>query len=182
MGIIVEEKRSHGPLFAFIDLLFLLVAFMVLVLFFMQMEKTTTVEKLEQVQEKLADVVEEKSAFEETLAQLAPLIEQFTVRNLKETEKRRAASAKELRRRSRTTTRLIYQVEKDGSIRYRGTLYSLKRFKNIVVATLRKSHWIAFRAQATPETPFGLVVSHRKAVLENSNEFDTYWDNLVDKQ
>lgn len=182
MNPYVEEKRSQGPLIAFIDLLFLLVAFLVLVLFFMQMNKTDAEVELERVQEKLAVVEEKKTALEETLSRLAPVIEQFTLQKRKEAERRRAEAARELRRRQRSTVMLRYHIESDGMIRYDERRYTLEQFRREVVEELRRKHWIAFRAFAEGETPFGTVVAFRQALLKDSNEFDTYWDNVTRKE
>ena len=172
------EKHSQGGLFAFIDLLFLLVAFLVLMIFFMQLKKASAEVELEQVQERLEAAEETKSVLEETLERLAPVIEQFTVRESREAEKRRAAAAKEIRRKSRTTARLNYSIEQDGSIRYNDRSYTMAQFTRLV-EELRKDQWISFRATASPDTPFGTVVAQRRILLENSGEFDTYWDNLA---
>ena len=47
---------------------------------------------------------------------------------------------------------------------------------------LRKDRWIAFRAFAGPQTPFGTVVRLRRRLLKGSGEFDTYWDNVTTKK
>ena len=112
---------------------------------------------------------------------MAPIIEQFTLQKSREVEKRRVADAKEIRRKSKTTKKVNYRIEKNGDINYKGRLYSLSRFKTEVVEKLRNNHWIAFRALASSETAFGMVVNYRHSLLENRNEFDTYWDNLTKK-
>lgn len=173
-----QEKRSQGPLFAFIDLLFLLVSFLVLVLFFVQLKKTEAQEQLEQVQQKLAVSEKRKSAIEETLAKMAPVIEQFTVKSKRELGRRRAREARAIRRRSRTTVKIEYGIEKDGRIRYKEKSYTVGEFNTKVVTFLRKDNWIAFRAFAGPKIPFGVVVDFRRKLLKNRGEFDTYWDNL----
>lgn len=181
-NVLSEERRATGPLFAFIDLLFLLVAFLVLVLFFVQFRKSEAQVKLEQVQEKLAVSEEERSAIEKTLETLTPLIEQFTLKNNRELERRRAREAREIRRRRRTTVKVEYRIEKGGGIEYEGRRYTLEAFKKGVIQKLRKDNWIAFRAYAAPETAFGTVVQFRRDLLESSGEFDTYWDNLTQKR
>ncbi|HKJ92745.1 MAG TPA: hypothetical protein VJ957_06235, partial [Longimicrobiales bacterium] len=57
--------------------------------------------------------------------------------------------------------------------------YTLGTFLAQVVAPLRKDHWVAFRAYAAPQTPFGSVIEQRQVLLKDSNEFDTYWDNVT---
>jgi len=179
MQLINSEKRTQVSLFSFIDLLFLLVAFLVLVIFFMQIRKSAAEVELEKVQQKLSVVEEKKSAIEDTLTRFAPVIEQFTIQKKKEIEKRQAMAAREIRKRRRTTVKLNYNVDAVGKIIYGGKSYTLERFKSEVVEKLRKEHWIAFRAYAEPETPFGTVVNFRAALLSGSGEFDTYWDNLT---
>ena len=177
-----EEKRTQGHLFAFIDLLFLLVAFFILVLFFVRDRKVEAVTAMEQVQQKLAAVGEEQTSIQATVTALAPMIEQFGLRKIKEAEQRRDQAARDLRRRRRTTLKLEYQIERNGKILYKDRRYSLDAFRTGIVERLRKLHWIAFRAYASPETPFGLVVNYRRAVLADRSEFDTYWDNLTKKK
>ena len=172
MALRTEEKKTQGHLFAFIDVLFLLVAFFVLVLFFVRDREVEAVAAMEKVQEKLAAAGEEQTSFQATVTALSPMIEQFALRKTK-------AAARDLRRRRRTTFRLEYRIERDGRILYKNRPYSLDGFRKGVVERLRKRHWIAFRAFAVPETPFGLVVNYRRAVLADRNEFDTYWDNLT---
>ena len=182
MALRAEEKRTQGHLFAFIDLLFLVVAFFILVLFFVRDRQVEAVAAMEKVQEKLAAAGEEQTSFEATVTALTPMIEQFALRKNKEAERRQEFAARDLRKRRRTTFRLEYRIEQDGKILHKGRAYSLKGFRKGVVERLRKRHWIAFRAFAVPETPFGLVVKYRRAVLADSNEFDTYWDNLTKKK
>jgi hypothetical protein len=177
-----EQRRSHGALFAFIDLLFLMVAFLVLVLFFMKTEKTEAQVELETVQERLATVEKERSAVEAALSKLSPLVEQFALQERKEIQRRRALAAREIRRKLRATVRVSYRIERDGSIIHEGQRYSLEQFKRQVVDEFRKSKWLAFRAFATPETPFGRVVLSRRRLLKEAGEFDTYWDNLTKKK
>ena len=179
MALRPEEKKTQGHLFAFIDVLFLLVAFFVLVLFFVRDREVEAVAAMEKVQEKLAAAGEEQTSFQATVTALSPMIEQFALRNNKEAERRQELAARDLRRRRRTTFRLEYRIERDGKILYKDRPYSLDGFRKGVVERLRKRHWIAFRAFAVPETPFGLVVNYRRAVLADRNEFDTYWDNLT---
>ena len=173
----IQEKRSQGGLFAFIDLLFLLVAFMVLMIFFMQLKRTSAEVELEEVQQRLEAAEETRSTLEEQLERLAPVIEKFMVRESREAEKRRAAAAKEIRKKSRAYAKLSYIIGKDGTIGYNGRVYTMAQFR-VLVENLRKDKWVAFRATASPDTPFGTVVAQRRILLENSGEFDTYWDNL----
>jgi len=181
MIVRTQESKSQGSLFAFIDLLFLMVAFLVLLIFFMQLKKTSAESELENVQRELEESTQKQSALEETLNRLAPVLEQFTVRQHREAEKRRAAAAKEIRRRSRATERVVYTISKDGTVVYNNRVYTLAQFK-VLIDNMRKTKWIRFRGTATPDTPFGLVVAQRRVLLENSNEFDTYWDNLTTPQ
>ncbi len=176
------EKRSNAPLFAFIDLLFLLVAFMVLVLFFMKTEKTDAQVQLETVQQRLATVEKKKSAIEAALAKLSPLVEQFALQERKEVRRRQALAARDVRRKRRGMVKLAYRIEKDGTIVYDERAFSVQQFKKEGVDPYRKSSWLAFRVLANPDTPFGLVVRFRRKLLEGAGEFDTYWDNLTNKR
>ena len=175
-------QQYQGHLFAFVDLLFLLLAFLVLVLFFIKTERSSAEVELEQVQEKLATVEKEKSAVKATLAKLAPMIEQFALQERREVERRRALAARDLRRRKRSTVRVTYRIQADGTIIYEDQEYTLQRFKAEVVDRYRKGHWVGFLAFAGPSTPFGTVVRYRRKLLEGSGEFDTYWDNLTQKK
>lgn len=180
MIFITGEKKSQGGLFAFIDLLFLLVAFMVLVIFFIKNIKSETEVRLESAQDKLATLEQEKSALDEALAKIAPLLDKFAINQYKEAERRRALAARDLRRKSRDKIKLSYRISADGTIMHRGKNYTPEEFTQ-VVDELRKDKWIAFRAYANPETPFGAVVNFRKKLLKSSGEFDTYWDNVTSK-
>jgi len=182
MNALHEERRSTGPLIAFIDLLFLLVAFLVLVLFFMKTEKTEAQVELETVQQRLATVEKEKSAIEAAISKLSPLVEQFALQERKEIQKRRAMAAREIRRKQRPTVRLNYRIEADGRIRFEDKFYSIEQFRDQVVERLRASNWLGFHAFAAPETPFGVVVRYRRRLLKGAGEFDTYWDNLTRKK
>ena len=174
-----EEVRSTGPLVAFIDLLFLLVAFFILLLFFMQNSRQMSEERLKTVQESLQRITGEKIEVDKALEKLEPLLERFMVQQEEVVQQQKAQEAKEMRRRARTTTRLNYVITEDGQVDFNGKRYSLQEFLKTVVAPLRDKHWIAFRAQAGPGTPFGKVVAIRAQLLEESQEFDTYWDNLT---
>ncbi|MDH5751405.1 MAG: hypothetical protein OEZ59_03180 [Deltaproteobacteria bacterium] len=173
-----EEKRSAGPLIAFIDLLFLLVAFFILLLFFIQHSQQASEERLEVVSEALKRLTGEEVEVEEALERLEPLLERFKAEEQKAAELEQARLAKEQRRRSRTKVRLLYNIGADGRVQHQGHSYTVDEFLGQVVAPLRLKHWVSFRAYASPETPFGEVVRSRRRMLKDSNEFDTYWDNL----
>ncbi len=175
-------RNYQGHLFAFVDLLFLLLAFLVLVLFFIKTERSSSQVELEQVQDRLATVEKEKSAVKATLAKLAPMIEQFALQERREVEMRRALAAREMRRRKRGTVRVTYRIRADGTIIHEDQEYDLQRFKAEVVDRYRAGHWVGFRAFAGASTPFGTVVRYRRKLLEGAGEFDTYWDNLTQKQ
>ena len=173
------EKRSQGPLVATIDLLFLLICFFVLLLFFMQQQRTQAQTDLEALQQTLARITgEQESDVREALTKIEPLLEMFMVRQREEVERQRKLTARDVRRRQRETVRLEYSVLPGNRIQYEGRTYSVSEFRARVVNQLRRGNWIAFRATANPETPFGEVVAHRQLVLENMSEFDTYWDNV----
>ncbi len=182
MNFAPVEKRSQGSLFAFIDLLFLLVAFLVLVLFFLNTTKSEAEVRLEAARDKLATLEQKKSAVDVALAKVAPILERFALQRHKEVERRLALAAKDKRRKARATVKVSYRIEMDGTIVYRKRTYSLKQFKTRVVDELRKDSWIAFRAFAAPQTPFGTVVGFRRRLLKGSGEFDTYWDNVTKKK
>lgn len=177
-----EEKKSQGGLFAFIDLLFLLVAFMVLVLFFIKTVKSEAEVRLERAQDKLATLEQKKSALDEALAKVAPLLDKFALQQRKEVARRRALAARDLRRKARDKVKLSYQISLAGKIIYNKRTYTVEQFKKRVVDGLRKEKWIAFRAYTAPNTPFGKVVEFRKKLLEGSGEFDTYWDNVTPRK
>ena len=182
MNFFAVEKRSQGALFAFIDLLFLLVAFLVLVLFFVKTTKSEAEVRLEAARDKLATLEEKKSAMDAALAKVAPVLERFALQQRKDAERRRALAVKDKRRKARATVKVSYRIERDGTIIYQKRAYSLEQFKTRVVDELRKDRWIAFRAFAGPKTPFGTVVRFRRRLLKGSGEFDTYWDNLTTRK
>jgi hypothetical protein len=99
-----------------------------------------------------------------------------------EAERERALAERQRRKAQRGTVRLEYKITPSGKIEHEGRTYEARAFLMQVVAPLRVKSWVAFRAYATPETAFGTVVSHRKLLLEGSNEFDTYWDNVSPAQ
>lgn len=177
----LDEKKSQGPLIAFIDLLFLLVAFFILILFFVQNEKTKTEATLENIKENLAEVDMQHSTTTEVLNALGPMVEKFVEQKKREAEKERELSAKDLKKQSKGTIKVTYRLTSEGNIIFDNKTYSLKDFKQKIVRQLRKHKWVAFRAYASPETPFGKVVELRKILLENRGEFDTYWDNTSER-
>jgi biopolymer transport protein ExbD len=179
MITVSEERRATGPLIAFIDLLFLLVAFFVLVLFFVQQRKSDAEVHLEQAQQQLQAVQAEKSAVERVLEEVQPFVGEIQVMRKAAEERRRAEEARALRKRQKETFRLDYEVLPGNLVRYEGRAFAVERFAADVVEPLREQYWIGFRALARPDTPFGQVVHARRVVLEHQQEFDTYWDNLT---
>jgi hypothetical protein len=173
------ERRSTGPLVATIDLLFLVVAFFVLVLFFVQQQQKQSIQQLESVQQRLEAVSEEKSTIERVLEQVQPFLPKIDALKKAEVERRRAEEARAARKREKEGLRVEYEVLPGGGIGYQGHTYTLEQFAGDVVTPLREKHWLAFRAQAQPETSFGTVVQSRGRLLEAQGEFDTYWDNLT---
>ena len=179
MIISPEEKSSRGPLIAFIDLLFLLVAFFTLLLFFIQQRQQISQQALEQVQQNLARITGEQVDVPKALETLEHMVDTFVASKEQEQERERALAERQKRRARRDTVRLEYTIGPSGRIRYEGKTYSAQDFLDRVVAPLRENKWVAFRAYAAPETPFGAVVAHRQLLLKDSNEFDTYWDNVT---
>lgn len=175
------EKRAQGSLVAFIDLLFLLVAFFTLLLFFIQQERTVAEEELEQTQQRLEETREARAAAEQVVESLEPYMEKIAALQQAERERARREAEKAKRRARKDRVRVTYEVLADGDIRYRERVYGAEAFRREVVEPLREEHWISFRAFATPDTPFGQVVSTRRKLLEHQGEFDTYWDNLTNK-
>jgi Ni/Co efflux regulator RcnB len=187
------EKRSWGPLIATIDLLFLVVAFFALLLFFVQQQKQNAVAQLEQVQATVSGGGEAPSApdaaqpasaaataadSQQLIARLQHLMELQG----QETERQRERQAREERRGRRETSKLEYQVLPGGRIGYQGHSYAPADFRRQVVQPLRDAHWVALRAYAPQQTPFGDVVASRRLLLENGGEFDTYWDNVTESE
>lgn len=173
------RPRSLGPLFAFIDLMFLLVAFFTLLLFFMRGQQVEAERELERTQQRLEAAEQERSLVMAAAAKLEPLFDKFMAQQRVEAERRRELAARETRRRGREALRIEYRIGGAGNILYRQQSYSVERFRAEVVAPARRTRWIAFRAYADPETPFGTVVESRRRLLEDSGEFDTYWDNVT---
>jgi len=177
------EKRSQGPLVATIDLLFLLICFFILLLFFMQQQGKEAQSQLEAAQETLARITGGTAPdVREALKTLEPLLETFMVKQREQVERQRALAARDARRRQRESVRLAYVVLPGNRVSYEGRLYSLTEFRGQVVDRLRQKNWVAFRATASPETPFGEVVAHRRLLLENMGEFDTYWDSVSENR
>jgi hypothetical protein len=179
MIIAPEERSTRGPLFAFIDLLFLLVAFFTLLVFFIQQRQQLTSTQIETVQQQLARVTGEEVDVPQALETLERVVERFIATREVEEQREREAAERLARRATRGTVRLEYTITPDGRIRHEGRSYDAEAFVRAVVTPLRQEHWLAFRAYAAPQTPFGTVVAHRQALLRDSNEFDTYWDNLA---
>ena len=179
MSEFMEEKRTNGALLTFIDLLFLMIAFFTLLLFFMQNSKQLSEERMKTVQRSLQRLTGEEMEVEKALEKLEPMLERFMIQQKEQVEEEKQREAKELRRRAKTTKRLPYSIDRMGIVTYQGNQYTLRQFLRDVVTPLRKTHWIAFRASVTSSTPYGEVVKIRGILLENSNEFDTYWDNLT---
>jgi hypothetical protein len=174
------EKRSQGPLVATIDLLFLLLCFFLLLLFFLEQNKSKAEAQLEAAQQTLARVTGEPAAdVPKALQALEPVLQTFMVQQRQEAARQRELAARELRRQERETVKLNYHILPGSRVIYQERAYSVADFKARVVDPLRAERWIAFRALARPETPFGEVVASRRVLLENSGEFDTYWDNVT---
>ncbi len=182
MIVAPEERRSQGPLIVFIDLLFLLVAFFVLLLFFIQERHQLSDRQLEAVQESLARITGEEVNVPEALETLELVVERFLTAREEELERERIVAARKRRRAERERVRLEYRIDDDGRIVHEGRRYTPLAFLEAVVVPLRKSKWVAFRAYADRETSFGTVVDTRRVLLQDSNEFDTYWDNVTRKE
>ncbi|HEX7927437.1 MAG TPA: hypothetical protein VF678_07590 [bacterium] len=174
------EKRSQGPLIATIDLLFLLVCFFLLLIFFSQQKNQEAQKQVQAAQQTLARITgEELPNVSKVLEVLEPVLQTFMVQQRQEAEKQRQLAAREVRRAQRDTARVSYDVLPGNKVVYEGRTYSVDEFRTQVLAPLRKGKWVNLRATADPRTPFGEVVNSRRAVLENSGEFDTYWDNVT---
>jgi hypothetical protein len=181
MSLAPSERKSWGPLIATIDLLFLVVAFFVLLLFFVQRDREQARVKLEQVQESLAGAMPATAQTEEARGNaMVELVDRLMALEKKDQDKQAQAQSRDERQRQRKTVRVNYQVLPGGRILYEGQAYSPQEFRSHVVGPLRKGSWLAFRAYASPLTPFGEVVATRKLLLESGGEFDTYWDNLAE--
>lgn len=178
MRIAMEEQKSQAPLIVFVDLLFLLVAFFTLLLFFMQAQQAASQSALETVQESLTRITGAEVNVTEALSELERLADQFVAKQESVAERERLLAERQKRRDLRDVQRLVYVVDPSGTITYQERRYSIKRFLEQVVGPLRAKKWVAFRAFAHEDTPFGRIVEIRRALLEGSNEFDTYWDNL----
>jgi hypothetical protein len=176
-----SERKSWGPLIATIDLLFLVVAFFTLLLFFVQQEREQARMQLNQVQQSLAGALPPSAATpEERSNALVELVDRLMALEKADQDRQAQAQRQDERRRLRKTVRVNYQVLPGGRIRFEDRAYTPQAFRSEVVARLRKDSWLAFRAYAPPQTPFGEVVATRKLLLENGGEFDTYWDNLAE--
>ena len=173
------ERRSQGALITFVDLLFLLIAFFVLLLFFIQQQRAVVEIELEEKQAQLESMEQEKSAIEAVIEEVQPYIAQFNSLRRVEKERKRAEAARDLRRQRKGRVKLEYVVLENGEILHQEQRYSVERFIRDVVAPMRETEWISFRAFARPETPFGRVVGSRRKLLVDQGEFDTYWDNLT---
>jgi hypothetical protein len=181
MNAVPSERKSWGPLIATIDLLFLVLAFFTLLLFFVQKEREQARVKLERVEGSLAAALPEGIVSPEARGNaMVELVERLMAIQKVEQDRQAKLERQEERRQMRRTVRINYEVLPGGRIVYEGRTYSPSEFRSQVVAPLRRSNWLAFRAYAAAETPFGEVVATRRQLLENGAEFDTYWDNLTD--
>jgi hypothetical protein len=182
MSAVPSERKSWGPLIAMIDLLFLVVAFFTLLLFFVQKERDRAQVRVNRMQETLAAAMPQDTAPspERQGNAMVNFVERLMAIQKEEQDRQAQAQQRDERRRLRPVERVNYQVLAGGSIVYEGRTYRAGEFKSEVVDRARQTHWLAIRAYAPPETPFGDVVAMRKLLLENGGEFDTYWDNLAE--
>lgn len=178
MSLVPSERKSWGPLIATIDLLFLVVAFFTLLLFFVQRERQQAEYQLSRVQESAGTLSMAAESAETRGNALVTLVERLMTLQKEDQDRQVQVQRQEERRRTRATVRVNYEVRPDGRIVYEGKAYAPREFRSQVVVPLRKDRWLALRAHAPPDTPFGEVVATRKLLLENGGEFDTYWDNL----
>lgn len=178
MLISQEEKKSQAPLLVFIDLLFLLVAFFTLLLIFIQQKNNISDNVMEAVQDKLSRITGEEVDVPEALAMLENLADRYLTEQRREMERERQLAERQKRKAKRKTQRIDYTVMADGRVGYQGKVYQPDAFIRQVVAPLRGTHWVAFRAYSSPDVSFGKIVHLRNLLLHQSNEFDTYWDNL----
>jgi hypothetical protein len=174
------ERKSWGPLIATIDLLFLVVAFFTLLLFYVQKDRHQATVRLNQVEESLAAAMPQNQSPEQRGNALVKLVDRLMVIQKEEKTREQQAADREERHHMRATVRVNYQVLPGGRIVYEGHTYTPQQFKAAVIDPARKSNWLAIRATASPQTPFGEVVAMRKLLLDNGGEFDSYWDNLTD--
>lgn len=173
-----EERKSNNILISFIDLLFLLVAFFTLLLFFLQSRHQASQEELKAVQQSIARITGDEVDISEVARKLEPMLERFMAKKESEVAKEKERVEKALRKKQRSTFRLKYTITAHGKINYRGKSYTLQNFREKVVKKLRATRWIAFQGVAAADTPFGQVVKSRAVLLQDSNEFDSYWDNV----
>lgn len=179
MIVAPEEKSSRASLYAFIDLMFLLVAFFLLLLFFVQQRDKLSQAQIQSVQENLARITGEQVDVPQVMETLELVVDRFLMAQEAELDRERVAAERRKRRAGRTTVKLEYAVGTLGQIIYQERTYDTERFLREVVAPLRGKHWVAFRAYVEPDTPFHAVSEHREFLLKASNEFDTYWDNIL---
>lgn len=185
MIIASEERKSQGPLIAFIDLLFLLVAFFILLLFFIEQARSASQQQVEAMQEELgtvqqslSSIVGEEVDVREAVKRIQPMVERFMEMERRQQARQRELAEQEARRAQRTTVRVEYTVRPDGTVAYEGRIYTLAAFAREVLAPLREEHWVSLRAHASPDTAYGTVVHSRAVLLKGRTEFDTYWDNV----
>lgn len=174
-----EEKKSNGALIVFIDLLFLLIAFFTLLLFFLQERHRISEKDMDAVEKSLSRITGQEMAIPEALVKLETFVKEYVSEQELAKQREQRLANRRKRRAQRATARLEYELEPDGRIRYKDRLYTLARFRNEVVAPLRRRKWVSFRAFAAPQTPFGLVIESRRYMLRDGNEFDRYWDNVT---
>ena len=179
MIIATEEKKSNSALIVFIDLLFLLIAFFTLLLFFLQERHRISEKNLDAVEKSLSQITGKEMAIPEALAKLETFVKKYVSEEELAKQRERKLANRRKRHAQRITTRLEYKLEPDGHIRYQNRLYTLAGFRRDVVTPLRRRKWVSFRAFASPQTPFGLVITSRRFMLRDGNEFDTYWDNVT---
>lgn len=173
-----EEKKTTGNLVAFIDLLFLMICFFVFLL--NQTGKKSEVREMfiESVQEQLIKTREKYQSAKKKIEYLQPLAETA----LQTVEEKKLAEAKRLAKFRRFQMRpveiLTCHITKVGTIIYQDKEMTTQQFFDEVVSPLRETSWIAFRAYAEPQVPFGMIIEVRKNILKNKGEFDTFWSNL----
>jgi hypothetical protein len=146
----------------------------------MNQKQTAAQNQLEAAQQTLARVTGQESPdVSKVLEALEPVLQTFMVQQNKEVAKRQQLAAREVRRSQRDLVKLNYAIMPGNKVVYEGRTLSVADFRAQVLDPLRKKKWVALRASADPATPFGEVVAQRAVVLDNSSEFDTYWDNVT---
>jgi hypothetical protein len=181
-NIITEEQKSTGALFAYIDLLFLVICFFLLLLTNAGKQSEEQKSEVSIVKEQLKELQKKYILATQRLQILEPLAAKAQAIEKNELHERQIAKARKVRKGRKKVARILYQVLVGEKVQHQGKVISVYYFLNHIINPLRKNSWIALRSSASSSIPFGDVVKIRKILLKDQGEFDTFWSSVGSQQ